>query len=78
MEAMQTSVSPEVLRNAGRFRRQLGQLVAVAIAATIGLAASPAFAQCARSATAWTSSQPATRSPAIYRPARMRCSRPAA
>jgi hypothetical protein len=45
MEAMQTSVSPEVLRNAGRFRRQLVQLVAVAIAATIGLAARPAFAQ---------------------------------
>jgi hypothetical protein len=45
MESMQTSVSPDVLRNAGRFRRQLVHLAAVAIAATIGLGASPAFAQ---------------------------------
>jgi len=45
MEAMQMSVSPEVLRNAGRFRRYLVHLVGVAVAATIGLGASPAFAQ---------------------------------
>jgi len=45
MEAMQTSVSPDVLGNPGKFRRYLVHLAGAAIAATIGFGASPAFAQ---------------------------------
>ena len=45
MEAMQTNVSPELPRSAGGFRRYLVYLVGAAVGATIGFAASPAFAQ---------------------------------
>lgn len=45
MRAMQTSVSPEVLRNASWLRRRLVLLVGIAVAATIGLGARPALAQ---------------------------------